>query len=151
MTNEPDELNRMREMERESYGTDSYPDVLHITVTPDDQAVDASRERLRRAQEGEDVPRVVSFGSHDQLRGLLTPRRVELIESMMADTPESITALAERVDRGYSQVYEDLQTLEEYGVVAFEREGRTRRPFVPYERIEYGGTITQDGQDGVTA
>lgn len=151
MTNEPDELKRMRETERERYGTDHYPDVLHITVTPDDGATRASRERLRRAREGDDVPRVVSLGSHDQLRGLLTPRRVELIDSMMAEPPESITALAERVERGYSQVYEDLQTLEEYGVVDFEREGRTRRPFVPYERIEYGGTITRDGEERAAA
>lgn len=151
MTNEPDELKRMREIERERYGDDRFADVLRITVTPDDQATDASRERARNAQEGEDAPRVVSFGSHDQLRGLLTPRRVELIESMMADAPESITDLAERVDRGYSQVYEDLQTLEEYGVVAFAREGRARRPFVPYERIEYGGTITSDGEERATA
>lgn len=151
MTNEPDDLTRLRDAERERYGPDHRPDVLRITVTPDDQATDASHERRRRARDGEDVPRVISFGSHSQLRGLLTPRRVELIEAVMADAPESIADLAERIDRGYSQVHEDLETLADYGVVDFAREGRARRPFVPYERIEYGGTITRDREEQAPA
>jgi predicted transcriptional regulator len=140
MTDVPDELQADRERERDQYGDDRFPRVLRITVTPDDETIDASRERAR---EGESGPRVVSFGSHSQLRGLLTDKRIELIETIMADAPASISALARQVDRNYAEVHADVEQLADYRVVAFEREGQARRPYIPYDRIEYSGTITR--------
>jgi predicted transcriptional regulator len=97
---------------------------------------------VRRARE-KSVPRVVSFGSHSQLRSLLTDKRIELIETIMADSPASISALARQVERNYAEAHADLEVLADYRVVAFEREGQARRPYIPYDRIEYSGTITR--------
>jgi predicted transcriptional regulator len=143
MTDVPDELQAARERERDQYEADRFPSVLRITVTSDDDTFDAARDRARRAREGESVPRVVSFGSHSQLRGLLTDKRIELIETLMADSPASISALARQVERNYADVHADLEVLADYRVVAFEREGQARRPYIPYDRIEYSGTITR--------
>lgn len=143
MTDVPDELQADRERERDQYGDDRFSRVLRITVTPDDETFDAARERARQAREGDSGPRVVSFGSHSQLRGLLTDKRIELIETIMADAPASISALARQVDRNYPEVHADLEVLADYRVVAFEREGQARRPSIPYDRIEYSGTISR--------
>ena len=143
MTDAPDELQADRDREREQYETDRFPDVLRITVTPDDEVFDAARDRSRQGREEESVPRVVSFGSHSQLRGLLTDKRIELIKTIMTDSPESISALARQVDRNYAEVHADLEVLADYRVVGFERDGQARQPCIPYDRIEYSGAITR--------
>lgn len=61
---------------------------------------------------------------------------------MMDSPPENISALARRVERNYSEVHTDLALLADYRIVEFERDGRSRRPYVPYDRIEYSGSIT---------
>lgn len=60
----------------------------------------------------------------------------------MADSPESISALARQVDRNYAEVHADLDVLADYRAVAFERDRQARQPYIPYDRIEYSGTIT---------
>lgn len=121
---------------------EEYPETLRILVRPDERALDDMRERADRWIDGEEVLHVISFGATRDLRELLTDRRVELLESVMEDPPASISALADRLDRDYHDVYDDLDLLAEHAIVRFRTDGRAKQPYVPYERIEFHGTIT---------
>ena len=67
----------------------------------------------------------------------------------MGEPAGSITALADRLDRSYSVVHDDVDVLAEYGVVQFRRAGQAKQPFVPYERIAFDVTIeaAETGED----
>jgi predicted transcriptional regulator len=119
-----------------------YPSVLRLTS----QSFEAHRqnavERAERWEAGEEVPRVINFQNPSDLRALLTDRRVDLLRSIMAEEADSIRQLAERVDRDVKSVHDDLGVLADYDIVQFEQDGRAKRPFVPYERIEVSLEIT---------
>ena len=114
----------------------NYPDVLRLTSEPDETHRQAALDRLDRWNAGEAVPHVVNFENHSDLRALLTDRRIELLQSVMAEQPDSIRRLADRLDRDVKSVHDDLNVLTEYDIVHFEQAGRAKRPFVPYDSIE---------------
>lgn len=70
-----------------------------------------------------------------RLQRVLTPRRLELVRSLMEEPAESIRALAERLDWDVSQVHDDLQILSEYRIVHFRDEGSAKKPHVPYDTV----------------
>lgn len=117
-------------------GPEDYPSVLRVTSVPKTQHQRGALDRLERWEAGEEVPHVVNFQNPSDLRALLTDRRVELLESVMADQPESIRQLADRLERDVKTIHDDLQVLAEFDIVHFEQAGRAKRPFVPYETIE---------------
>ena len=119
-----------------------YPPVLRITANPEAAHREDALDRLARWEAGETVPNVVNFQDPSDLRALLTDRRIELLRSVMADRPESIRGLAERLGRDVKSVHDDLQVLADYDIVHFEQRGRAKRPFVPYEAIEVRLEIT---------
>lgn len=122
-------------------GPDERPPVLRIEITSDENVFDELRSR-----EPETGVRTLSFGGVGDFRSLLTDRRVELIKSLMDEPASSISELANRLDRDYRTVYDDIEVLREYDVVYFgEGKGRGKRPFIPYESIEIGGTIAKTG------
>ena len=114
----------------------NYPDVLRLTSEPDETHRQAALDRLDRWNAGEAVPHVVNFENHSDLRALLTDRRIELLQSVMAEQPDSIRRLADRLDRDVKSVHDDLNVLTEYDIVHFEQAGRAKQPFVPYDSIE---------------
>lgn len=93
------------------------------------------------AETGEQTLDVVSFESTEGVRRLLTDRRLELIRSLMCASAQSIIALAERLDRSYLVVHEDIEILAEYGIVQFRQQGTAKQPFIPYETIEFDVTV----------
>jgi predicted transcriptional regulator len=114
-----------------------HPEVLRVTV----EAFDAMREETLEASEavtdGEAPPAVVSFATVGELRRILTNRRIELLRALLgADgAAESISALAEDLDRDYRAVHDDVTLLADYGLLFLVEEGQSRRPYLPYERI----------------
>lgn len=112
-----------------------YPSTLRITSLPADQAQAAAVERAERWEEGEEVPHVVNFEDRARLRQLLTDRRMELLEVVMDHSPESIRALADRLERDVHDVHDDLYLLAEYDIIHFEEDGRAKKPYVPYDRV----------------
>jgi predicted transcriptional regulator len=60
----------------------------------------------------------------------------------------SIRETARLVDRDIKQVSENLERLDEYGVVEFVEDGRAKRPVVPYDEIDIRlplrGTVERD-------
>lgn len=112
-----------------------YPSTLRITSKPFAESREGALDRIARWEEGEEVPHVVNFQDASRLQRVLTPRRLELVESLMGESAESIRALAERLDRDVRQVHDDVELLNEYRIVHLREEDGAKKPFVPYETV----------------
>lgn len=119
----------------------NWPDTLHITIATREEAFDRARAAADAAERGEQPSATISFANVSKLRRLLTDRRVEIIRSVMDEPADSISALAERLDRSYSVVHDDVEVLADYGVVQYRERGQSRALFVPYETVEIDVTI----------
>lgn len=122
---------------------------LLITLESSDDFHDRTAEKLTQLEAGDQPPQdhVRSFATAAQVRRVLTDKRLELIEEIMEESPESITALAERVGRATSDVHDDLQFLADERIVALERDGRRVQPTIPYENIHIELTLPRDRSD----
>ena len=132
-----------------------YPSTLRITSLPAEQAQAAAIERAEQWEGGETVPHVVNFEDRTRLRQLLTDRRMELLEAVMDQPPESIRALADRLDRDVHDVHDDLSLLAEYEIVHFEADGRAKKPYVPYDtvriEVEFGRPRGEESESAASA
>ena len=57
----------------------------------------------------------------------LTVQKLELLEAIKRFEPESISELAEKVDRDFKSVYADLKELEAAGLIEFEEVGKEKK------------------------
>jgi predicted transcriptional regulator len=112
-----------------------YPSTLRITSKPFEDHKESVLDRADRWEQGKEVPHVVNFQDATRLQRLLTPRRLELVRSLMDAPAESMRDLAERLDRDVRQVHDDLQILNEYRIVHFREENGAKKPFVPYNTV----------------
>ena len=114
-----------------------HPDVLRVTVETFDEMREDTLAATEALSEGEAQPAVVSFATVAELRKILTDRRLELLQALtnIDGAAESISALADVLDRDYRTVHDDVTMLEDYGLVFIIDEGQTKRPYLPYERI----------------
>ena len=126
----------------------AYPTTLRITSLPAEAAEAASLDRMERWEQGEDVPRVVNFEDPADLRELLTPRRMELLEAVMEEPPDSIRSLADRLERDVRDVHADLHLLADYRVIHFREAGRAKQPYVPYETVRIEVEFGKPSADG---
>ena len=133
-----------------------HPDVLRVTVESFDEVFEDTRDAVDAIADGEPRPAVVSFATVGELRKILTDRRIELLQALM-DTDgaaESISALAEALDRDYKTVHDDVTLLAEYGIVfLIADDDRAKRPYLPYERIRLDVELTgsDTGEEPATA
>ncbi|QAU12270.1 hypothetical protein EKH57_05800 [Halorubrum sp. BOL3-1] len=122
-----------------------HPDVLRVTVESFDEAFESTRDTVDAVVDGEPRPAVVSFATVGELREILTDRRIELLQALI-DTDgavESISALAEALDRDYKTVHDDVTLLTKYGIIFLvEDDDRAKRPYLPYERIRLDVELT---------
>jgi predicted transcriptional regulator len=100
------------------------------------RTADAFEQALDGTPPDGDLPRRLSFETTDQLAHVFTPRSIDLLQAIAQEEPASIREAARLVDRDIKQVSENLDRLEEYGVVEFLVEGRAKRPVVSYDKIE---------------
>ncbi len=78
-------------------------------------------------EEGGSLEERTVFDTPDVFRSL-TPRRVELLESLQDGDVPSIKDLAARLRRDYKNTYDDLVALQAWGLVDLRREGKNQRP-----------------------
>jgi predicted transcriptional regulator len=114
---------------------------LKVTVGERDQLDQRTRSRIAAAQEGadlDDAQPVLNFGSYAELSRLLSPKNLELLETISEHEPESIREAADLVDRDYKQVHRNLSELEDIGVIEFEGggSGRAKTPKLAYDGLE---------------
>lgn len=114
-----------------------HPSVLRVTVESFDEMREDTLDTVSALSEGEEQAAVVSFPTVGELRKILTDRRLELLQTLMETegAAESITALAEDLDRDYRTVHDDVSLLADYGLLFVIEEGKAKRPYLPYERI----------------
>ena len=137
---------------------DTNGETLHITSAPWSQFKESALRAAREIDEGDDgtektASTRLNFEDPIQIQRLLTPKRLELLRSVMEQPPEGIRDLATRLDRNVSDVHSDLQLLAEHGIVEFEEEGRAKRPVVPYEviRVEVELSLPGGGDDALAS
>jgi len=130
---------------------------LKVTVGERDRPDQHTRSRIKAAQEGndlDDVQPVLNFGSYAELSRLLSPKNLELLETISEHDPASIREAAKLVDRDYKQVYQNLSELEDIGVIEFEGggSGRAKRPTLAYDGLEIDIPFAQsNGNVGAAA
>ena len=116
----------------------NYPKTLRLTLSDAEsmfnQALTTASAFESRKDECPEATR--AFQDIADLRELLTDRRLEVLRSIYETPPESISALAERLDRSYSLVHKDVEILADHDIVYF-REGErgSKQPYIPYEII----------------
>ena len=124
-----------------------YPSTLRITSKPFEDHREDTLDRAERWEQGESVPHVVNFQDASRLQRILTPRRLELVRSLMDAPAESMRNLADRLDRDVRQVHDDLQFLSEYRIVHFREEDGAKKPFVPYDTVKIEVELTKSLDD----
>ncbi len=80
----------------------------------------------------------LSFQNIETLRKILTDKRIELLQIIKAENPESIYELAQLVHRDLKSVHTDVEVLAELGLVSLEEQHDERkrvRPIVDFDRI----------------
>jgi len=114
-----------------------HPSVLRVTVESFEEVREETLSATDAVSEGDEQPAVVSFATVGDLREILTDRRLELLQTLMAieGAYESISALAEVLDRDYRTVHDDVSLLADYGLVFMIDAGQAKQPYLPYERI----------------
>jgi predicted transcriptional regulator len=122
------------------------PETLRITVEPFEEMREQTLEAARTAANGDSTPAVVSFASMGDLRKILTEHRIELLRALIVldGAAESISTLADDLDRDYRPVHDDVSVLDQYGLAFVVEEGRAKRPYVPYQRVHLDVELTVD-------
>ncbi|WP_220222419.1 HVO_A0114 family putative DNA-binding protein [Haloplanus salinus] len=114
---------------------------LKVTVGERDRLDERTRRRIEAAREGTDIDDdqpTLNFGSYAELSRLLSPKNLELLETVAEHDPESISEASELVGRDYKQVHRNLSELHDIGVVEFEGggPGRAKKPILAYDGLE---------------
>jgi predicted transcriptional regulator len=114
---------------------------LRIGIRSREDSYRTALEALREVEAGDSALREpgLYFESLDDLRRLLTTKRLDLLVAILCHQPNSVTELALQVGRDIKNVSEDLTLLRQLGLVEFttpEGHGNARAPIVPYDAIE---------------
>lgn len=113
---------------------------LHIGIRNKAERTRALRTAFQRVLQGDQTPREAGlyFESVEEIRGILTEKRLELLVTIAQSRPESVRALADQLGRNYKNVSADIALLEQLGLVACEERGGRggpKTPTVPYDEI----------------
>lgn len=114
---------------------------LRIGIRSREHSYTAALQALRRVESGNRTAHGpgLYFESLDDLRKMLTARRLDLLVTVLRHKPGSVTELARLVRRDLKNVSEDLALLHQLGLVEFatgEEHGNARAPVVPYDEID---------------
>ena len=122
---------------------DEFPAELILTVKDPYRAMEEAVERAGWWEDGEQIPDRHTFPSHADLRKLLTDSCIALIHSLQQEAAESVSALADRLDRNQSDVSQDLEILADAGIVHFrDGPGRAKQSFIPYKHVRIDAELT---------
>jgi predicted transcriptional regulator len=113
---------------------------LDIGIRSGAERSKALREAVRRVVGGDRAPQEpgLYFETVEELRRILTEKRLELLLAITRHRPASVHELAGLVGRDYKNVSTDITLLERLGLVRLETsvaKGRAQTPTVPYDEI----------------
>lgn len=106
---------------------------LKVTYGQRENTQRGARERLRRAEAGEEFEEqepafILNFEDLDDVERLMRRLNLQLLDVVASDRPESIRETARLVDRDYREVHRNLEELEALGVIEFVTDGNNKRP-----------------------
>jgi len=124
---------------------------LNIGIRTGAERSKALREALRRVARGDRAPREpgLYFESVEELRRVLTEKRLELLLAIGRHRPASVHELAGLLGRDYKNVSTDVTLLERLGLVKLEAhrgKGRAQAPTVPYDEIHVTIDLRQSSE-----
>lgn len=125
---------------------------LKVTVGERNRLDQRTRNRIKAAQAGEDLgdaQSVLNFGSYAELSRLLSPKNLELLNTVSEHEPESIREASELVDRDYEQVHRNLSELDDIGVIKFKSNGsgQAKKPTLAYDGLEIDIPFSRPNRD----
>ena len=113
---------------------------LNIGIRGGAERSEALREAVRRVARGDHTAQEpeLYFESVEELRRILTEKRLELLLAISRHRPTSVHELAGLLERDYKNVSTDITLLERLGLVRLEArtgKGKAQTPTVPYDEI----------------
>jgi predicted transcriptional regulator len=114
---------------------------LDIGIRGGTERTRALRELMQRVANGDRTPQEsgLYFESVEELRRILTEKRLELLLAINRHRPASVHELAGLVRRDYKNVSTDITLLKRLGLLRLEAKrgkGRAQAPTVPYHQIQ---------------
>ena len=114
---------------------------LHIGIRSREGSYEAAVQALQQVESGDRTasPPGLFFESIEDLRKMLTAKRLDLLVAILRHHPSSVTELAQIVQRDLKNISEDLTLLHQLGLVEFTSagdHGNARTPVVPYDEID---------------
>ncbi len=111
-----------------------------ITIKEHGKVLAEFAEALQKARKGQTIEphQEVSFENIETLRKFLTDKRLELLQAIKQEQPDSIYELAQLVHRDLKSVNTDLTILEELGIISLQKthDARERvKPILEFEKI----------------
>jgi len=111
---------------------------LVITSTTEDEFFERTAEALKNLEEDrEPQDHYRNLVDPSDVQKLLSSKRLELTVELLENEYDTISAVADALDRDYKSVHDDLDVLAEHGIVRFDErtKGRGKRPYIPYENV----------------
>jgi predicted transcriptional regulator len=113
---------------------------LNIGIRTSAERSKAIREAMRGVASGHRTPQEpeLYFENLEELRRILTEKRLELLLAITRHRPASVHELASLVGRDYKNVSTDIALLGRLGLVSLEArggKGRAQAPTVPYDEV----------------
>lgn len=129
--------------------TNESTTTLYITYR-DETLRERGRDALQQAVEGEEFEPViqVDFTELRDLARLMSEENLELLTAIVERQPESISALAEAVERDYKSVHRNLRELETFGVIEFTANGNAKQPILRGGATEFEVAVSIHRLDG---
>ncbi|HKF30518.1 MAG TPA: hypothetical protein VKB29_14845 [Candidatus Binataceae bacterium] len=114
---------------------------LHISIRKAAERSKTLRGAMRRVARGDRAQQKAGlyFENIEELRQILTEKRLELLLAISRRRPRSVRELAGLVERDYKNVNTDVALLQRLGLVTLEAKrarGRAQVPIVPYDEIQ---------------
>ncbi|MDH2915505.1 MAG: hypothetical protein PXX77_01375 [Gallionella sp.] len=108
-----------------------------LTITVGGSLSDGLRDianTMQAVSDGREVSTQFALGFKNmaQMGEVFSPKRWELVEVLKKTGPQSIYALAKRLDRRYRNVYQDVAKLSEWMVIEKDESGKV---FVPWDKL----------------
>jgi predicted transcriptional regulator len=124
---------------------------LNIGIRTKIERTKALRTAFDRVRQGNLSPEEpgLYFESVEDLRRILTDKRLDLLLAITQHHPGSVRELANQVERDYKNVSKDVELLRQLGLVELEqREGRggPKAPIVPYDEIHVTIALRPEGK-----
>lgn len=110
--------------------------VLHVRVgAGDEERIEKTLQALDEGHDPEPYFEVVLNDAAD-VQKITRPTSLALLRVISQERPDSMSETADLVDRDVRQVHDNLEDLEQLGVIEFEVTGNAKKPRVWYDRIE---------------